>query len=173
VVASFRVPAYSDTEKDMAALDVLSFLGFSESSPLYRKLVLDEQKVDALYGYYDNHIDPYLFTIQARVKKKEDMDAVREAVLSTLAGFKDTLVSPQRLEQVKKHLRYSFALGMDNSEAIASTLAGYVALKPTPETVNRLYDLYSQVTPEDIRSVARKYFIESGRSLVTLTGAAK
>jgi zinc protease len=173
VVASFRVPAYSDTEKDIAALDVLSFLGFSESSPLYRKLVLEEQKVDALFGYYENHMDPYLFTIQARVKKKEDMDAVREAVLSTLAGFKDTLVSPQRLDQVKKHLRYSFALGMDNSEAIASTLAHYVALKPTPETVNRLYDLYSKVTPEDIREVARKYFVENGRSIVTLTGAAK
>src|SRR5687767_4560522 len=170
VIAAFKVPAYSDTAKDMAALDVLSFLGFSESSPLYRRLVLEEQKVDMLSGGYYNHIDPYLFTVNARVKKKEDMDSVRDAVLATMAGFKDTLVSPERLDQVKKHLRYQFALSMDNSEAIASTLAHYVALNPTPETLNRLYDMYSKVTAEDIREAARKYFVESGRSLVTLTG---
>ena len=173
VIAAFKVPAYSDTAKDMAALDVLSFLGFSESSPLYRRLVLEEQKVDVLSGGYYNHLDPHLFTVNARVKKKEDMDSVREAVLSTMAGFKDTPVSPERLDQVKKHLRYQFALSMDNSEAIASTLAHYVALNPTPETLNRLYDMYSKVTAEDIREVARKYFVENGRSLVTLTGVAK
>jgi zinc protease len=62
---------------------------------------------------------------------------------------------------------------MDNSEAIASTLARYVALKSTPETLNRLYDLYAQITPEDIRAVARKYFTENNRNVVTLTGASK
>jgi zinc protease len=173
VITAFRVPAYSDTEKDMAALDVLSFLGFSESSPLYRKLVLDEQKVDVLSGGYQDHLDPYLFTVYTRVKKTEDMEYVREAVLSTLAGFKDTPVQADRLDRVKRHLRYRFALSMDNSEAIASTLAHYVALRPTPETLNRLYDLYDKVTPEDIREVARRYFVENGRSIVTLTGAAK
>ena len=173
VIAAFKVPAYSDTAKDMAALDVLSFLGFSESSPLYRRLVLEEQKVDMLSGGYYNHIDPYLFTVNARVKEKKDMDSVRDAVLATMAGFKDTLVSPERLDQVKKHLRYQFALSMDNSEAIASTLAHYVALNPTPETLNRLYDMYSKVTAEDIREAARKYFVESGRSMVTLTGVEK
>jgi zinc protease len=157
----------------MAALDVLSFLGFSESSPLYRKLVLEEQKVDVLSGGYTDHIDPYLFTVYTRVKKKEDMESVREAVLETLAGFKDTPVSAERLDKVKKHLKYRFALSMDNSEAIASTLAHYVALKPTPETINRLYEMYDKVTAEDIREVARKYFVENGRTMVTLTGAAK
>ena len=69
VIAGFRGPAYSDTDKDLAALDLLSFLGFDESAPLYRKLVLDEQKVDMLNGSIADHIDPYLFTVYARVKK--------------------------------------------------------------------------------------------------------
>ena len=58
---------------------------------------------------------------------------------------------PPALDAVKKHLRYSFALQMNNSEAIAPTLARYVALRRTPETLNRLYELYAKVTPEDSR----------------------
>jgi zinc protease len=76
----------------------------------------------------------------------------------------------EKLDAVKKRLRYEFALGMNNSEAIARTLAHYIALRRTPETINRVYDLYAAITPEDVRNVARKYFVESGRTTVTLTG---
>ena len=40
--------------------------------------------------------------------------------------------------------------------AIAGTLAAYVGLRGTPETINKLYALYDQVTPEDIRAAAAK-----------------
>jgi zinc protease len=59
---------------------------------------------------------------------------------------------------------------MDNSEAIAASLARYVALRRTPETINRLYQLYSQVTPEDIQRIANQYFVDQGRTVVTLKG---
>ena len=170
VTVAYKGPAYTDTEKDSAALDVLSFLGFSENSDLYQRLVLQQQKVDTLFASIPDHVDPYLFSVYARVKKPEDMKDVQEQILSTINGFKDTLVAPEKLEATKKHLRYSFALGMNNSEAIARTVAHYVALRRTPETINRLYDLYASITPEDIRAAARKYFVENGRTIVTLTG---
>ena len=122
---------------------------------------------------YFDHVDPYLFTIGARVKKPEEMKDVQEQILSTINGFKDTLVPAEKLEAVKKHLRYQFALGMNNSEAIARTMAHFIALRRTPETVNRVYDLYAAITPEDIRNVARKYLSENNRTIVTLTGPAK
>jgi zinc protease len=49
-------------------------------------------------------------------------------------------------------------------------VARFVALRRTPETINRLYEVYDRVTPEDIQRVARKYFVEDGRTIVTLTG---
>src|SRR5690349_13480405 len=45
VSIAFKDPAYTDKEKDTAALDALSFLAFSRTSDLYQKLVVDEQKV--------------------------------------------------------------------------------------------------------------------------------
>jgi zinc protease len=169
VTIGYKSSAYTDTEKDSAALDVISFLAFGESSDLYQRLVIEQQKVDVLFPSIPDHVDPYLFSIFARVKKPEDVKNVEEQILSTIASLKDTLVAVEKLDAVKRRMRYQFALGMDNSEAIARTVAHYVALRRTPETINRVYDLYAAITPEDIRNAARKYFVESGRTTVTLT----
>jgi zinc protease len=170
---AFRAPAYSDTEKDYAALDLIAELGFSQNSPLYKALILDKQQADSLRANNGGQRDPYLFTIMARVKKKDDLPSVQEQVLSTLAGFKDSLVAPQRLDRIRRNLRYGLALSMDNSEAIARTLAYSIALRRTPDTLNKLAEVYESITPEDIRETARKYFKEDSRTIVTLTGAAK
>ena len=53
-------------------------------------------------------------------------------------------------------------------------MAEYVALtRARPTTIDKLYSQYGALTPEDLREMARKYLIESGRTIVTLTGAAK
>jgi zinc protease len=126
--------------------------------------------VDVLSGDAPQDVDPSLFGVYSRVKLDKDVDGVREEIISTLNGFKDTLVDPKKLDAVKKHLRYRFAQSMNNSESIAGALAYAVALRRTPETLNRLYAMYEQITPEDLREVARKYFVESGRTVTTLAG---
>jgi zinc protease len=171
VAVSFRGPAYSDTDKDQATMDLIAYLGFAESSELYQKLVIREQKVDVLEADNADHVDPYLFTVWSRVKKEDDVGPVTDDILATLRSFQEKPVPAERLEAVKSHLRYQFALGLDNSESIAGILARYVALRRTPETINRVYDLYAQVTSQDIREAARKYCVESGRTIVTLKGA--
>jgi zinc protease len=169
VWVAFKGPAYSDTERDQVTLDLIGFLGFSESSPLYKKLVLEEQSVDLLEASNPDHIDPYLFIVLARVKKPEDVPRIRDEILATAAGFRETPVDGERLEAVKSHVRYAFALRLDNSAAIADTLAHYVSLRRTPETINRLYELYRQVSPQDVQEIARKYLVDSGRTVVTLS----
>lgn len=170
VVVAFRGPAYSDEEPDHVALDLIAYLGFSETSELYQKLVIREQRVDVLEAENLRRVDPYLFTVWARVKKQDDVPAVRDEILATLARFVAEPVEPQRLERVKRHLRYRFALSLRDSEAVAATVARYVALRRTPATINRLFALYEQLTPATIQAAARKYFVDAGRTVVTLAG---
>jgi zinc protease len=172
VVVAFRGPAYSDTEKDMATLDLISFLGFSESSELYQKLVIQEQKVDVLQAENPDRVDPNLFSVWTRVKKPADVDSVRQDIVATLETFQKKPVSAERLDAVKRHLRYSFALSMNNSESVAAIVARFVALRRTPETINRVYGLYDGITPADVQHIAGKYFGENRRTVVTLTGGA-
>lgn len=170
VALAYHGAAYSDTEIDSAALDLIGQLGFSQNSELYNRLVIEEQIVDALGVDTFEHVDPHLFTVTARLKNAADLGKVEEALLATITRFREELAPVEKLEAVKRHVRYKFALELNNSEAIADTLMHYVALKRTPETVNRVFERYAEITPEDLRRIARKYLVDRERTVVTLTG---
>jgi zinc protease len=166
---AFRGPAYSDVKKDKAALDLLAPIAFGENSDLYQKLVLKEQKVDQLSYNSDDRADPELFFVSARVKDEKDMNYVRQQILDTYQHYAKDLVPQAMLDSTRSRLRYGFALGMNSSEAIADSLASYIGLRRTPLTIDKLFALYDMITPKDIRDTAAQYFVDSHRTIVTLS----
>ncbi len=166
---AFKAPAYSDDKKDKAALDLLAPIAFGSNSDLYQRLVLKEQKVDNLQTDFGNHPDPELFTVYARVKDPKDIGDVRDQILAAFKRFTDEMVDQTKLDATRSRIRYSFALRMNSSSAIAAALAPYIGLRRTPETINKLFALYQQITPQDIRAIARQYFTPNNRTIVTLT----
>ena len=176
VYVAFRGPAYSDEKKDKAALDLLGQVGFGETSDIYQKLVLQEQKLDSLSYIFEDRMDPELFLVAARIKDAKDMDYVKQQILDTYKRYTKELVPKDKLDLTRSRARYSFALAMNSSDAIASTLASYVGLRRTPATLEKLFAVYDSVTPNDIRDAAAKYFVDKHRTIVTLTtkqGVAK
>jgi zinc protease len=169
VYVAFRGPAYSDDAKDKAALDLLGPIAFGENSDLYQKLVLKEQKLDSLSYSFEDRTDPELFLVAAKLKDAKDTDYVRQQILETYQRFAKEPVPKAKLDSTRSRLRYGFALGMDSSEAIAGALASYIALRRTPNTIDKLFALYDTITPEDIRAMAGKYFVDSHRTIVTLS----
>ncbi len=167
VMVAFHGPAFSEDKIDMPSMDIMQGYAFSRSSPLYQKLVVREQKVDQLWPYFPDRTDPYLLTVAARVKDVKDIWYVRDAILQTFADLRTQSVSAKRLQDIKGNMKYSFAHGMDNSEAIASALVGYVGRTRDPETINRVYRLYDTITPKDIKAMANTYFTD--KNLVTVT----
>ncbi len=170
---AFKGPAYSDSSKDTAALDALSYLAFSENSPLYQKLIIQEQKADVLVADSPGNVDPALFEILARVKKPADVEYVRDQILTTIRGLQEKPVDDARLDTVRKHLRYEMALRMDNSDTIAQIVASYVALRRTPDTMNSLFEQYAGLTAADVQKAAAKYLVDNGRTIVTLENSAE
>jgi zinc protease len=170
---AFRGPAYSDEKKDKAALDLLAIIAFGENSDLYQRLALKEQKVDLLEVSFDNQVDPELFTVFARVKDPKDVDYVRDQILGAFKRYTKELVPQQKLGDTRSRLRYGAALAMNSTEAIASALAPFMALRRTPETINQLFELYKRITPEDIRAAASQYFVDNHRTIVTLASGAR
>ena len=168
LAVGFKGPAYSDETKDKAALDLLSEIAFGRNSDLYRRLVLEQQKVDELGVDFGNHPDPELFTTYARIKDGKDVDDVREQILATVARFTKETVDQAKLDATRSRVRYSFALRMNSSPAIAAALAPYILLRRTPDTIDKVFALYQQVTPQDIRAMAAKYLTENNRTIVTL-----
>jgi zinc protease len=169
IAIAFHGPAYSDVQKDKLALDLLAQIAFGENSDLYQQLVLKEQKVDLLATNFDDQADPELFTVLARVKDPKDVDYVRDQILATFKRYTTELIPQEQVDATRSRLRYSFAMTMDSSEAIASALASFISLRRTPETVNKLAILMETITPQDVRDMAAKYFRDNSRTIITLS----
>jgi zinc protease len=169
LMMGYHAPAFSDQRIDMPALDVLSQLLFSETSPLFRKLYLEEQVVDALQGGALDSRDAPLFTIIARITDSTRIEYVRDAIIDEIERLKTEPVDEAMLAATKSHMRYGFAMGLDNPGGIAQTLGHYLQLTEDPATVNRVYELYDAVSPDDVRMVANAYFADTNRTVVILT----
>ncbi|HEY7863165.1 MAG TPA: pitrilysin family protein [Thermoanaerobaculia bacterium] len=172
VTVGFHGPAFSETEKDYVAVATLFSIYFGETSDLYRKLVVDEQKVDQLFADPGGNVDPSLVTVYARVKKPEDTAYVRDEILRTFALSRSRAVDPVRLEEEKSNARYSFVARLDNTETIASTLARFVHDRRSYDTLNNVYRLGATLTPQDLLATAKKYFQDKDLVVVTLSKEA-
>jgi zinc protease len=172
VTVAFRAPAFSDTQKDQAALSMLLSLSFGRTSPLYKRLVQDEQKVDQLFDFVPNRVDPTLATIGARVKKPVDALYVRDAILRTVAKLRDEPVTSAALADAKSANKYGLIRTLDNTEAIASTLASYVHFNRSYDTLNRYYRVVDSLTPADLQAAARKYLVDDAMVVTTLSHEA-
>jgi zinc protease len=166
---SYKGPAFSDSKIDMPALDVLSSIVFSNTSDLFKQLVLEEQKVRFIGGGALDSRDPNLFTIQVSMVEKDDMAYVMEEIEKAIAKVQTQNVDEALLERTKSNLKYGFAMGMDTPDAIAGSLSHYIQLTGDPESLNRLYALYDQVSLEDIKMVANKYFKPEHLTIATIS----
>ena len=166
----FHGPAYSDEKIEKAALDLLAEVAFSRSSPIYQKLVIEEQKCQSLSANFSDHRDPYLLTFNSVVKKDEDLPYVEDEIFKELERLKNETLSEETLAEVKSNLKYSFANAMATTDGVAGSLAHYINLAADPETANKLFALYERVTTKDILEMAKKYFAKTNSTVATLSG---
>lgn len=168
VTVAFHGPGFLETPRDHAAVDTLFDLYFGRTSDLYKKLVEQEQKVDELIPYSPLSLDPFLVTVIARLKEIEDAVTVRDEILKTAAEARVQALSEEHLADAKSNARYSFARTLDNTESIASSLARFVHIERSYNTLNELFRIYDALTPADLQEAARRYFTDSRLVVTTL-----
>jgi zinc protease len=172
LVVGYHTPAFSTDGSDFPALDVISELLFSEAAPLHQELVVKQQWADFLTGGAEDHRDPHLFTITARLRSDEVVAQTKSAIDEALAGLQREPVDAERLERIKSHLRYRFALTLDSPDAVARRVAHYLSLTGRVESINELFRRYAEVTPADVQRVAKTTFVPVNETVVTLSQQA-
>ncbi len=170
---NYKGPAFSDTTIDMPAIDVLNTILFSRNSDLFTKLVIKEHKLRFLGGGATDSRDPFLITIQASFINKDDFQYVRDEITKAIEEVKKNGVDKKMLDETKSNLKYSFAMGIDNPDAIANSISHYIYLTGDPESLNRLYAMYDKVTVDDLKKAADKYYNNSDLTIATISGDEK
>jgi zinc protease len=173
LLLSYKGPAFNDKEIDMPALDVIATILFSQNSDLFKKLVVEEQKARFIGGGAFDSRDPFQFNIQASLVDKNDMQYIKDEVTKAIDDLITNGVDDKLLADTKSNLKYSFAMGIDNPDQVASTLCHYISLTGDPESINRVYEMYEKVTIDDIKQIAQKYFSPASLTIATISADAK
>ena len=169
VTVAFHGPAFNEHDKEFAAVDTAFDLEFGDTSDLHKKLVEDEQKVDQLFYFTPQSVDPGMVTVFARVKKMDDAVYVRDQILKAFAKLRDTAEPAARVKEAGDNARYSLVRTLDNTEAITETLAEFVYFNRSYGTINNYFRQKAAVTPADIQAAARKYFTDDNLVVTTLS----
>lgn len=166
---NFKGVAFDARSVDIPALYIISSIYFSQKSDLYKKLVLTEKKIRNLYCGPSFNRDADLTDIGATIRKKEDMQYVKDEIMKTIELIKTTRLDGKALSDAKSNIKYSFAMRTDNPGAIANTITAFISVGGDPEAVNDYYAMFDRVTAEDIMNTAKKYFVESGLTIGTIS----
>jgi zinc protease len=171
LVEGYHTPGFSTTNVDLPTLDVLGELLFAERAPLYKKLVIDEQKVESISGSNDAHVDPNLFTVFARIKDPKDLAYVERAIHDEMARLAQAGVDEKTLGEVLSHVKYAFAGQLSTADKTAYTASSFLALTGDLASINAYFALYDKVTSADVKRAAATYFQPTNRTVVTLKAA--
>jgi zinc protease len=170
---AYKGDAFDPANTDYVAALALGDLAFGKTSDLYKKLVVQEQKVEFIAADIPMNRDLPLFQIVAMVKKADDIGYVRDEVYRALETFKTRPADTARLDTVKRHNKYAFLMELDSAGGVARALTRLVALTGGIDVAERLYAALDRVTAADVQSAARKYFTAERRTVMVLRSAER
>jgi zinc protease len=168
VTINYRAPAWSATDPVAVATEVMGAVAFGPNSEIYRKLVIEEQRVQFLQAGFQLQRDPTVISIFTMVSNPSDVDAVRAEVLAAVEKLRTEPVDPKLLADTKSNMKYGFLMGMETALGVGFSLTGPVISTGGIEVVDDYYRTMEAVTAEQIQAAAQQLLGESGRSLVTL-----
>ena len=168
---NYKAPAWSATDKAAVALEVLGEVAFGSNSDLYRKLVIEERRVQYINGNFGLSRDPDLASIATMIARPDDVAAVEGEIQATVDRFKTELVDAKQLDDTKSNLKYGFLMGLETAQNIAFALIPYVVNTGGIEAVDAYYRTLDTITPEDLRAAAERFLVDSGKTVVTMVQA--
>ncbi len=180
VQLAYRMKPHDSGSVETAVGQLLPELLTSETAPLYQKLRFEKQLAANLFsssGGYESFGPGSLVLTAILFKEKlaemgqglmQEVTADMEGALEDLKSFASRPDAEETLAELKSKYRYDMLSQLDSPGDIAVTFAWYYRFEREPDVFDRLVESVSKLTPSDIESFARKYFVPSNQVLVTL-----
>lgn len=165
VVAAYRTPSMKT--RDARVLDFIStYLSDGKSSKLYKKIV-DDKKMALQIGAFSYNQEDYGTYILYGMPQGEftSKDIINE-VDAEIVKLQTDLISVTDLQKLKNKYENNYVSGNASVEGIADNLATYYLLYGDVNLINTEINIYNSITPEEIRSVAKKYLNPNQRLLL-------
>jgi zinc protease len=162
----YKIPA--GNTPDWYALDVLGHvLSNGVSSRLYQKFVKEKELALSVYADANEQRGPSLFWFSIMARPNTDLGELEKLLYEEIARLQNEAVADGELTKVHMQLRRQRAQQLYSSRSRANSLGHFAVYYNDAQMINSIWRKYESVTPADLQRVARAYFKETNRTIVT------
>lgn len=153
---------------DYYALSLLGQVLFGgQSSRLYQKLVKEKEVATNVFGGAQERRGPSLFSAVVLAQPGKDLTGIEKLIYEELERVKAEPVADWEIQKGRMSLRRSRAQQLQSTLARAVLLGQYAVYYGEPSLLNEIEDKFARVTKEDIQRVARTYFKDNNRTVIS------
>jgi zinc protease len=167
VMLGYRGPALGDA--DHATLSVLNEVLFGgRASRMHRALVIDEEVASDLRGWVSTFRDPGLYEMFVSARAGKNADDIERVLAKQIALVKEQPVTDEELARAKARLELGALQGLDTTSGKAEQIGFYETVLGDPAAAFRRLDAYRRAGPGDLLRVARRYLVDTERTVVRI-----
>jgi predicted Zn-dependent peptidase len=96
-----------------------------------------------------------------------DLTELEKLLLEEIRRVQELPVSDAELNKVRMQLRRQRAQQLYSTRSRANSLGHFAVYYNDAGLINTVWDQYDRITKADLQNVARRYFAEANRSVVT------
>ena len=112
--------------------------------------------------------DPNLFYAVAVVQPGQQPEKVQQELIAQIERLKTEPVTDEELERAKRQFARDYILGRETDQQKALDLAHAIVIHNDIKTADGEFDLFQNVTAADVQRVAKTYFTQENRTLLTI-----
>lgn len=157
VFIAYQSPAQNS--KDAYAMEMLnSILSGGSSSRMNKNIVERKELATAAFSFNFPLEDPGMALVAAIGALDISPDEILKALDEEIELVKNELVTEEEFQMVKNQLENRFYSSNSSVAGVAESLANYHVYFGDANMINSQLKIYNEITREDLKEVANKYF---------------
>ena len=158
-----------DGHPDSYPLHIASkILSDGQSARIVRELVYNKRLALTAFGQGNITEDPNLFFAVAIVQPGRTVQEAEKALIAELDKLKNEPVTSHELQRAKNQFARDYIVGRESNQEKALHLAHAAVIHNDLTTADGEFDIFMNVSVEDVQRVAKTYFTPENRLVLTI-----
>jgi zinc protease len=167
VVVTYQVP-YNGHPDSYPMFVMSKTLSDGQTSRIYRKLVYESGLALTAFGSSSFLEQPGIFSAVALVNPGKSADEVEKALIAEFDRLKTQGITERELQRAKNQFSRDYIVSRLSIKEKASQLGHAEVIQKDMASADGEYDTFMNVTLEDVKRVAQKYFVPEGRLVMRI-----
>jgi zinc protease len=165
LIVGYRGPALGDAEHVPLSLLIEIMFG-GRASRVVRSLAIDREIATDLRGWVSTFRDPGLIEMYGTAREGNSAEDILSALDEQISKARTELVTDEELARAKARLELSLLRSLETAAGKAEQIGFYATMLGDPAGAFARLEAYRRATPSDLRIAARRYFVDSARTIV-------